>query len=36
MSGEDLVKFLVLLRETGGLDLYWKNRITEVIKKLGG
>lgn len=36
MSGEKIVKFLMLLRDVGCIDLYWKEKINQLIKEMGG
>ena len=36
MNGNELIKFLKLLRDSACLDKYWKNKINEVIKKMDG
>ena len=36
MTGPELVRFLVLLYRTGGLNAYWRGRVRELIERLGG
>ena len=36
MNGNELIKFLKLLRDSACLDRYWKNRINDIINKMGG
>jgi len=36
MNGEDLVKFLRLMRDVGCVDPYWKTRIDNTILAMGG
>ena len=36
MNGNELIKFLKLLRDSACLDRYWRNRINAVIEKMGG
>jgi hypothetical protein len=36
MNAEELIKFLKLLRAVACLNGYWKQRIDEVIVKIGG
>lgn len=36
MNGEDLAKFLRLLRDVGCIDPYWKTRINTTILAMGG
>jgi len=36
MNGNELIKFLKLLRDSACLDRYWRNRINDVINKMGG
>lgn len=35
MDARELVKFLKLLRDSACLNNYWRNRINEVLQKLG-
>jgi hypothetical protein len=36
MNAQEIIKFLELLRETACIDKYWKNRINDMIQRLGG
>ena len=36
MNGNELIKFLKLLRDSACLDRYWRNKINDVINKMGG
>jgi len=35
MNAKELVKFLKLMYHSGCLSSYWKNRIAEVVQKMG-
>jgi hypothetical protein len=36
MTGPELIKFLTLLYQTGGLNAYWRGRVRAAIEKFGG
>lgn len=36
MNPYELIRFLKLLRNCGGLNEYWKNRINNIILQMGG
>ena len=36
MNGDHIIKFLKLLRDTGCIDPYWKEKINKLIREMGG